>query len=53
MSGELDPRVRDRCSQIVNEKDQARMLRLITELNRVLQQLAGQLPRDANTIAAD
>jgi hypothetical protein len=53
MSGELDPRVRELCSQILGEKDQARMLRLITELNSVLQQPTGQMQRDSKLIAAD
>ena len=52
MSGELDPRVSELCSQILAEKDQTRMLRLVTELNDVLQQVAGQWRQDANTIAA-
>ena len=53
MNGELDPRVRELCTQIQSERDQARMLKLITELNDILQQPARQLRPDPNTIAAD
>ena len=53
MSGELDPRVRELCSQIASETDHAKMLKLITELNLVLQQSSGQVERDATTIAVD
>jgi hypothetical protein len=53
MSGELDPRVRELCSQIQGETDQARMLKLITELNSILQQPTGRLLRDDEVIAAD
>jgi hypothetical protein len=55
MSGEPepDPRVRELCAQIVSEQDQARMLKLITELNDIPQQPARQLRPDPNTIAAD
>ena len=53
MSGELDPRVRELCSQIQGETDQARMLKLITELNSILQQPTGRLWRDDEMIAAD
>jgi hypothetical protein len=53
MSGELDPRVRELCSQIQGETDQARMLKLITELNSILQQPTGRRWRDDEMIAAD
>jgi len=56
VNGELDPRVRELCLQIIGERDQARMLKLITELNDVLQRSAGQLGqlgRDANQVATD
>jgi hypothetical protein len=53
MSGQLDPRVRELCSQIVDEKDQARMLKLITELNGLLERPTEKLGRDANQVAAD
>jgi len=52
MSGGLDPRVRELCSQIVSETDNAKMLRLVTELNRLLQS-AGQLQPDVTTVAAE
>ena len=42
MNGELDPRVRELCSQIQGETDQVRMLKLLTELNSILQQPTGQ-----------
>ena len=53
MNGGLDPRVRELCSQIQGETDQARMLKLITELNDLLQRPAGQLGQDSNQVAAD
>ena len=53
MSGGVDPRVRELCSQIVSETDHAKILKLITELNRLLQQSAGQLEPDATTVAAE
>jgi hypothetical protein len=53
MKGELHPRVRELCTQIQSERDQARMLKLITELNDILQQPALQLRPDANLIAED
>ena len=53
MKGELDPRVRELCTQIQSERDQARMLKLITELNDILDQPARQLRPDANLIATD
>ena len=53
MSGGLDPRVRELCSQIVSETDHTKMLKLVTELNRLLQQPAGRLEPEATTVAAD
>ena len=53
MNGELDPRVQELCAQIQRERDQARMLKLITELNDILDQPARQLRPDANLIATD
>jgi hypothetical protein len=53
MSGGLDLRVRELCSQIVSETDNAKMLKLVTELNRLLQRSAGQLEPDATTVAAE
>ena len=53
MSGELDPRVRELCSQIARETDHHRMLKLIMELNLVLQQSAAQSEQDTPTMAAD
>ena len=50
MSGELDPRVRELCSQIQGETDQARMLKLITELNSILQQPTGQSRSDKSVL---
>ena len=52
MNGGLDPRVRELCSQIMRETDHARMLKLITELNLVLEQPAEPSRRDTTTIAA-
>ncbi len=52
MNGEIDPRVRELCSRIV-KREGTRMLKLITELNNILQQPARQLPPDANMLAAD
>jgi hypothetical protein len=53
MSNELDPRVLELCGRIAKEKNQATLLRLITELNHVLHQTGPQSGRDANMIAAD
>ena len=59
MSNELDPRVLELCGRIANEKNQATLLKLITELNNVLEQTTGlkqrtgpQSGRDANMIAS-
>lgn len=54
MSNELDPRVLELCGKIAQEQNQATLLRLITELNNVLQQQTGpQSKRDATRIAGD
>jgi len=54
MSNELDPRVLELCGRVAKEKNQATLLRLITELNNVLEQPTGpQSGRDANPSAAD
>jgi hypothetical protein len=53
MNGGVDPRVLELCSQIASETDHARMLKLITELNLVLQQSAAQSEQDTPTMAAD
>jgi len=52
MNDEIDPRVRELCPRIV-KRERNRMLKLITELNNILQQPARQLPPDANMLAAD
>lgn len=54
MSTELDAKVVELCGRIAKEQDQATLLRLITELNNVLEQpTAPQSAQDANTSAAD
>jgi hypothetical protein len=53
MSTQLDPRVLELCGKIAKEQNQATLLRLITELNNVLQRQTGpQSKRDTNRIAA-